>query len=160
TLDGSNNVQTWADQFPSPTANDATQSTALARPSYTSSDSKFNGKPSVVFNVGLSLSLTTSISPSGGGEMFLVIYLANDPPALVTHSGLMTFGSSGNDTHFPFTDGVVYDNFATDTRKTTVDPTPSLTSARLYNVTSIANEWTSRLDNTQIFTTATNTVAW
>jgi hypothetical protein len=43
-------------------------------------------------------------------------------------------------------------------RKTLVNPTPSLTSWRLYDAISISSEWTARLDGTQIYTTGTNTV--
>lgn len=97
------------------------------------------------------------------GEVYLVGQLVADPPASGGRSGLWYMGSAVGgsvNTHFPFTDGVIYDQFGTDTRKTTVNPTPSLTSKFIYNVVSKSGEWTSRLNGTQIFTTATNTVGW
>ena len=99
------------------------------------------------------------ISGLTAAEVFVVIKIDTDPPAADGQTGLWHLGGGGTtNTHFPFTDGVIYDSFATDTRKTTVDPTPSLTSFRLYNVVSTASEWTSFLDGTQLFTTGTNNV--
>ena len=42
----------------------------------------------------------------------------------------------------------------------TGDPTPALTTWRLYNVVSTSSEWTSYIDGIQHFTTGTNTVAF
>lgn len=93
-------------------------------------------------------------------EIFIVIKVDNDP-GMVPASGLWQFGNSGEDVHFPYADGVIYDGFGTTARKTTVNPTPSLSSAfHTYNVTTKAGGWTSRLDGTQLYTTATNTVGW
>lgn len=97
------------------------------------------------------------------GEVYLVGKLVADPPADSADSGLWYMGSAVGgavNTHFPFTDGVIYDQFGTDTRKTTVNPTDSLASTFIYNVVSKSGEWTSRLNGTQIFTTAINTVGW
>ena len=67
-------------------------------------------------------------------------------------------GGGSERSHFPWTDGVIYDNFGSDVRHTTVDPTPALTSWRLYNVSSAPNSWSSSLDTTKIYSTNTNTV--
>lgn len=95
------------------------------------------------------------------GEVFVVIKINNDPPVSTARSGLWAIGS-GSTTHYPYdADGVVYDSWGTSSRKTTVNPTPSLASQfRIYNVSSASGDWTSRLDGSQIYNTATNTVGW
>jgi hypothetical protein len=94
-------------------------------------------------------------------EIFILVKVDADPPAGVAQSGLWSFGNSGDSVHFPYTSGVVYDDFGSTVRKDTGDPTLSLSSAfRLYNVSTASGAWTSRVDGTQHFTTATNTVGW
>ena len=66
-------------------------------------------------------------------------------------------GDSGNATVYPFSDGNVYDNFGTTARKSTGNPSQALTSFHVYNVLSKSGEWTSRINGTQHYTTATNT---
>jgi len=90
----------------------------------------------------------------------VVVKIANDPPATSAKSGLGEFGDDLNVSHFPFTNGVVYCDWGTDTRKTTVDPTPSLTGISLLNVVSKSGEWTLRLNGTEIYTTASNNVVY
>jgi hypothetical protein len=91
------------------------------------------------------------------GEVFIVVKIDTDPPGLSAQCGLWDFGSAGLAGVFPFTDGVIYEAWGTDTRKTTVDPTPALTSFRLYNVRSASGAFSTHLDGTQLFTTAINT---
>ncbi len=102
-----------------------------------------------------------TLSALTAAEVFIVVVLNTDPPALVA-TGLWTFGDTGSTkTHFPLnTDEVIYDGFGTTVRKTTVDPTPLLTTPRCYNVVTTSSEWTSELDGTQLFTTGTNTVGF
>ena len=66
--------------------------------------------------------------------------------------------SSTDKTHYTWLDSQIYENFGSTTRKLVGNPTPLLTSWRVYNVSSKASLWQVRLDNQQIYTTATNTV--
>lgn len=102
------------------------------------------------------------LSTLTAGEVFIVVKLDADPPAADAQTGFWDIGSDTNLADaIPFTDGVLYDSFGSTARKTTVNPTPSLATAfRLYNVVSVSGEWTSFLDGTQLFTTATNTVGF
>ena len=93
-------------------------------------------------------------------EIFIVVAVDTDPPVGLSTPGLWTFGSSGTVTLYPFTDSKIYDSFGSTVRKTTVDPVADLTQFNLYNVVSIAGEWTNRLNGTQLFTTGTNTVGF
>ena len=69
-------------------------------------------------------------------------------------------GTGASITTFPCTDSNIYDSFGTSARKATGDPSPSLTSFVLYNVTSVSGEWTSNINGAQHFTTGTNTVGF
>jgi hypothetical protein len=151
-------VGTWADS--SANANDAMQATAANKPTFKTNI--VNGKPVVRFDgVNDYLNLPNAFSGLTAAEVFIVLRLANDPPAVDTKTGLWTFGSDAQNTHFPYTDGVVYDQFGTTARKNTGDPTTDFAAAfRLYNVVSQAGEWTSRINTTQHYTTATNTVGF
>jgi len=148
-------VSSWADQ--SGNARNFTGVTTT-RPLYRTG--VLNGKPAVRFD-GVDDVLTgPTLASLTAGEVFLVVKLTNDPPLTANSSGLWHVGVNGADpfpnTHYPFTDGIIYDAFGSTTRKATVNPTPSLAAWRLYNVNSVDGEWTSRLDGTQLFSTATN----
>ncbi len=156
-LNDGDRVTTWIDS--SGNSRDATQSVAADKPTYKTNI--LNGKPVVRFAASNTefMNLPNFLTGFGAGELFLVIKVNNDPPATGS-GGVYDFGSEAASSHYPFDDGVIYDEFATTARKTTGNPTPTLAAWRLYNVSSQANEWTSRIDGTQFFTTATNTVGW
>lgn len=61
-----------------------------------------------------------------------------------------------NNNHFPWTDGVIYDTFGTNSRHTTGNPTAPLNQWNIYNVMATTPTWTSRINGTQHFTTNTN----
>jgi hypothetical protein len=86
----------------------------------------------------------------------------NDPGSGDGTSGLWTFNPDGvsQATHYPYSDGNIYESFGTTARKTVGNPTPSLAAWRLYNISSASGAYTVRLDGTQIFTTGTNTVGF
>lgn len=158
----SSGVSAWGNNGSTGSAADLSQSTSARRPSYTSSNASFGGRPTVDFASASTQYMSTTGAPTGlsSVEAFLVLNLVADPPASATNAGLWYYSttSAGSLTYYPFTDGVIYDASLTSARKTTVNPTPSLTSAHLYNVVSTSSEWTSFLNGTQLFTTATNTV--
>lgn len=98
------------------------------------------------------------------GHIFVVVKVTNDP-ALATATCIGPYsrwgtGAGGGNTLFPFTNGDIHDSFGSSTRQSTGNPTPSLTAWRLYEVRSKASQWTSWIDGTQHFNTASNTVAW
>ena len=69
-------------------------------------------------------------------------------------------GTGGENNHYPWTDGNIYDGWGTNVRKSTGNPSLSLTEKRVYNVVSRSGEWTSRIDGGLHFTTATNAVSF
>lgn len=91
---------------------------------------------------------------------FAVFILDADPPGGTTSTGHIMGANWGAGTpHLPFTDGTIYDGFATSARKTVGNPASSMTSARILNVDSASANFTTRMDGTQIFNTGTNTVS-
>jgi hypothetical protein len=155
------NVSAWNDQ--SSNARHATQGTAGAQPPWRSGShaSAINGRPVVDFDGTADYLAWGNVftTLTGGGEIFVVARGNNDPPS-VGAGALWFLGSDTLTSSVPFTDGVIYDAFGSTARKTTVNPTPSLAQPFIYNVTSVAGQWTSRLNGTQIHTTGTNTVGW
>lgn len=116
-----------------------------------------NGQPVLRFD-GIDdwLNLSDLFSGLVAAEVFAVVRNVMDGSS----GGLWDFGSSTETTHFAYIDGLIYDDFGTDTRKATADPASALTSWRIYSVVSTASEWTSYLDGAQLYTAATNTVGW
>ena len=105
------------------------------------------------------LSLPTSIFTGVvSGEIFWVVNSLNDPA--VGTPAFHSMGVDGQNCHYPWTDGVVYEGWGTGSRKSTGDPIPSLASKRVYNIASISGEWTSRIDGSVLFTTSSNTPAF
>jgi hypothetical protein len=159
-------VATWPDI--SGLGNNATQGVGNNQPVY--KVNIVNGKPVVRFAQGTGdlTSIGTADylnlgdrSALTAGEVFIVIKADADPPATGAASGIWTFGNntgSSNASHYPFTDGTVYDSFGTTARKTTVNPTPSLAGFNVYNVYSASADWQSFINGSSIFSTATNTV--
>jgi hypothetical protein len=93
--------------------------------------------------------------------VFLVIRTDTDTPVGEDKTGLWEFGSSADFTHYPFTDGNIYEACGSTVRKSTGNPALNLaTTFRVYCVTSASGAWTSYLDNVQHFTTGVNTVGF
>lgn len=105
---------------------------------------------------------STIMGSPAAGHGFAVVKIDADPPSSNGHAApaIAQFGSS-TDEYYTFpSDSKIYDGFGSSARKTTVNPTPSLTSWRLYESRSAANDWSNWLDGTQLFSTASNTVSW
>lgn len=151
------NITTWADA--SGNSNNGTATGLLGvRPTYQANI--INGKPVVRFYGSSQTYFTFPNFASGftAGEVFIVVKTTSDPGA--SNGGLWHFSSDAGNTHYCYADGMIYDNFGTDSRKNTVNPTPSLASWNIYNVSSGAGNWTSRLNGTVIYVTGSNTVAF
>lgn len=116
------------------------------------------GKPAIRF-AGNSWFSLPSVSALTEGEQFVVIKVDSDPAASAALSISWRFGPNPTSC-YPYTDGHIYDEFGNTVQRDCGNPGPVLTTARLYNSISTPTEWTANLDTTQIFTTATNTVAW
>jgi hypothetical protein len=152
-------VSQWDDK--SGNGRNATQGTAAARPVVSSGG--LGGLDVVVFD-GTDDQMGISSIPTGQSAYAIYAVLRNDqdPPSNAAQSGIWNFtgdtSMSTRNSHHPFTDSNLYHNFGSTTRKSVGNPTPSLSSAHIFNVDSAASSWVARLNGTQIFSTGTNTV--
>ncbi|MDP9116689.1 MAG: hypothetical protein M3O28_05415, partial [Actinomycetota bacterium] len=133
-----------------------TQATTALQPIFKTNI--LNGLPAYRWDGATNVVNLSTLAALTAGEVFVIIKAVADPHSTGTKSGLWHLGSEPtNGSLYPFTDGVIYDDFGTTVRKTVGNPTPSLAAWRGYNVISTSSEYTANLDGAQIFTTATNT---
>lgn len=150
-------VSQWADK--SGNANHATQPAGdTQRPDLL--PNIVNGLPGVYFQTDDALQITNFASGFTAGEVFIVVKLNADPAGSSHDSGFWKFTSDTTPHVLPFTDGNFYDGWGSTARKSTGNPSASFTSPRLYNVRSASGAWSSHVDGTQHYTTATNTVGF
>lgn len=123
-----------------------------------------NGKPALHFTATPTpaKALLCNFDPSTltSHELFIVIKAATNSPSAVNGSVPWSMCQTGENTLFPFyVDGNVYEGWGTTVRKSFAHPAHDVaTQFRLYNIVSIAGEYTVFIDGTQIYTTATNAV--
>lgn len=121
-----------------------------------------NSQPCMNFFIGY-FDVPNFMTAFTAGNVFAVVRINADPPASTGICGSPVghwTADAALDSLYPFTDGIIYESFGSTVRKTTVNPTPSLTSWRLYEIRSAAGAWSNHLDGTQLFSTGTNTVGW
>jgi large repetitive protein len=150
-------VGTWSGQGG---LGDATQGTSSARPVFNTN--VVNSLPAVHFD-GLAqfMSLPSVMAGAAAGTAFVVVKADLDPNAgTKTGHPLMGWGSANSIALYPYVDGIIYDDWGTSARKTTVNPTPSLAAWHVYEIVSAAGDWRNYLDGALLFSTATNTVGW
>lgn len=161
TLNGAD-VASWNDK--SGNARHFAQGTPSVQPLYVAS--AINGMPGVQFDASNSEQLdgpNLSLEGLTAAETFLVMQLNADPSVAGAggSGGIWLVGvGSGGGSVVPFTNGTVYDSFGSSARKTTVNPAGDMASPCIYNVVSVSGEWTNFLNNTQLYTTGTNTVGF
>lgn len=150
-------VTTWADM--SGHSRDFAQAGG-PRPTYKTTSVTINSLPVVQF----SASVPEFVSRAGfdttgwaGASIYFVGRINTDPPGAANESGLWNFGRGAAElnTHFPFTDGSIYDGTLTDNRQTVGNPTPALTTA--FQITILNGEtsvkYTYRVNKADVFTT-------
>lgn len=152
-------VATWPDS--SGNGNDAT-ATGTVRPTYKTN--QINSTLPAVFFDGTAPNYLTfadnAFSSFTAAEIFIVVKILADPPPSGATSGIWKLYPDDGTTHYPFTDGTIYDQFGSTVRKTVGNPGPTLAAWRLYEVRSVTNDWQCYLDGASLFSTATNTVGF
>lgn len=124
---------------------------------------QINGLPAFSFAGASYIQMPNVFSTLTAAHLFAVIRITADPPPSLAKSGLHRLDNitNGDQTLYPYyADSTVYEGWGSTARKAVGNPTPSLASWRLYEISSAAGAYTVWLDGTQIFTTATNTVAF
>lgn len=159
TLASNTNVTRWADQ--SGNGNDATQGTVVRQPGYNAL--QINGRPTVFFDASSAgtekwMQLTNSLAGLTASHVFLVHKLVNALPVNGIHSGLWNLGTSGQSTHMPFVDNVIYDDGGSTTRYACGNPVVSLANAVVYEVQN-GTSWKNLINGQTQFANAANTPA-
>lgn len=139
---------------------DFTQATSAAKSTLRGGASLLNGH-FVVEHDGIDDYLGgPDLSSLTSGHAFFVVKIDADPPGADAQTGIWDFGTGGFQSHYPYTDGNIYDRFGNTTRKTVGNPAASLASWRIYEVRSAASDWEAKLDGTSLHSTGTNTVGF
>jgi hypothetical protein len=152
-------VKTWYDQA---STNDATQTNTASQPKIYDSVTGVvteNGKPAVFFEADI---MDFTLPAMTEGEVFRVLRSANDPSTSASEAGgdvLGTGWNSGANSHYPWTNGTIYDSTGRNSRLS-FNPTANLAQQHLLNILSKSGEWTARINGTQEYTTASNTVGF
>lgn len=155
----SSKVSNWANQGTEGSASDFSQGTAGNRPAM---GAGLGGQSAIAFALANTSYLGATSPAYTAAHCFMVVKLTNDPTLNVsaTDAGFDRTGT-GVEPSIPYTDSVIYDEFATSVRKTCNEARSNLANAvRVYERISTSSEWTNLIDGTQVHTTATNTVAW
>jgi hypothetical protein len=108
-----------------------------------------------------------SFLESGSASIFMVLKVRVDPNS--GSNGGITSGHPlgflrsistlpGTASHYPWSDGNIYDGTLTSSRKNCGNPTLPLTSFHLYNLTAESNLWKLSLNKTVFFTSPSNTL--
>jgi len=92
-----------------------------------------------------------------GATMFIVGRGNADPAVAASKSGHWKFNSYDANAHFPFVDGVVYENIFTTIRKTIGDLTTAIDQPTIYTIVSQDGDYRVRLNRVEVFSTTTNT---
>lgn len=134
------------------------QTTSANRP--TLKTGILNGHSVVRFN-GTTAYMDTS---AGGGtnlgeaDLYIVVKANADPSTSSTTNGwnylLSTVVGATTSSHFPHTNNNVYESFRRSLSRVNFDPTPLLTSFRLYSVHADTNQYKIRIDTTTVLNDA------
>jgi len=161
-------ISSWPDQ--SGNSRNATGTgTSSKKPQYKTSGGP-NGGPRVRLTLSSGdggdqryFTLPNFLTSFTAGEAFIVLILDADPSATSGLEGIpLSVGglSGGGPRYSDDSDGIIYDNFGSSNIKTTANPSDNLAAWHVYNVRAASGAWSNHVNGTQIFSTATNTVAW
>ena len=150
-------IETWSDI--SGNANHGTQTTSVNRAvlitSYFAGRKFFNFSAfsHQMYNLPGNL-----LGASSEAAMYTILAVKSDPPAATGETGLYRIQNNGNDNHFPYVDGNVYDGFFSTSRKSTGNPSQDLRSLHLINMISKSGFYSLSIDAASHYQTTTNVI--
>jgi hypothetical protein len=152
-------VAAWRDS--SGGGHDATAA-GIGQPTYRAGGGP-DGRPCIEFD-GSPNALAVpaaALSRLAAGEVWIVLRDAADPPADGTRSCPYGLGGSLSFSHVPYSNGLIYDDFGSTTRKSAIAyPAGALAQWSLYSATSAPGLWSNRLAGTPLWATTDNEVGW
>lgn len=154
-LSDGQSVGTWPDS-----SGQARHFTSDAASAPTYHTGVLNGRPVVRFSGAQWLTTGSFASSFTAIEIYIVVKIDADPPAASGNTGIWGGWATGAyPSHYPWTDGIIYEGFGSNTRYSVGNPTPSLASWNVYNVRSSATNWSAHLNGTSLYSTGSNTVS-
>ena len=156
---GNGFVTKWYDQ--SGNAKDSTQTIQSNQPKIVNTGSIIlkNTKPTVYFLNPQYLNLSSNFTGTAG--TFINLTATTTDPAVTDNGSPMSgIGNQSLSSHQPYSDGNIYETFATSVRKTVGNPTNNTTNLYLYNVVSDSNLYNVKINNSTFYNTTTNTVQY
>lgn len=149
-------VATWTN-LQGTAARNFRQTVSAARP--TLKKTIINGHAVVRFDGVVDYMDTTGFNVgSNEADLYVVIKADADPAASSTTNGYGYLLASSTvltqSAHYPHTSGDIYETFRRDHSRINFNPTPALTSFRLYSVHAGTNKYTCRIDTTTVFNSA------
>jgi hypothetical protein len=155
---GNGFVTIWYDQ--SGNTKNAEQTTTTLQPLIVGSGAIYtkNSKPTI-YTSGTYLSLTSYFSGTAG-TLINITATTTDLPAGFNGHPFGNIGLSVFASHQPYEDGIIYESFATDSRKTVGNPTNNTTNLYIYNAISDSSLYNVRINNSTFYNTTTNTVSY
>jgi hypothetical protein len=136
-----------------------TQATAAARAVRNASDASFNALPSFAADGLATFYPLPNLSTLTEGEAFCVMVKAADPS--LGNSGTWgRFGTYGQYSFVPYSDGTVLECFGSSSHRSTGAGPTTLASPFLYNVWSAPNDFGIKINGSVFFTRAVNTVSF
>lgn len=120
-----------------------------------------NGLASLVFDGVNDYIATTFGLSTQSGDGFIVVKANNDPSVGTTTRNGLWFASSGPfNTAYPWTDGILYDSFGSDSSHTVGDLATPLNQWNVYNASSGPSSWNAYMNGTNVFSLGSNTRGW
>lgn len=150
-------VAVWRNK--SGNSNNAIQTSSGVRPVWQANGQ--NGNGTVYFDGSTLFDLPNLMAGAAAGSGFFTAINDADPTGnpFATGSPFGNWGT-GQQSHYVWTDGNIYDSFGSDTRKSAGNPVPSLTDVSVYSVISANNSWGNYINDQALYSTNGNTVAW
>jgi len=162
------NLSTWIDS--SGNSRDFSDATPFPNHPIYHTSGGANNQPWVAFDgpAGCQMNRANFFGAWTAGKIFMVYKINNDPPLLNSNGGPVVareWGTDALNNHMPYSDGHIYCDFGSTTRKDAGDPTTDLSAAYFcLEILSKSGQWESRINNASsgndYFNTGTNTVAW
>ena len=143
----------WEDQ--SGRSNNAVQATSTQWPVVTTNSC--NGRPVISFYLSNRFDLPNFMKNAVAGEAFAVVR------ARTTNSAprpLWKIGTALDTSLYPYTNGVIYDEFGVADVRDTGAPFQSITNYHVFGVLSQPDEWTARTNGVLLYSNPTNTVVF
>ncbi len=119
------------------------------------------GVPAVMFDgssdrFDIPNAVGNGLDNAGGAEVFIVLQTTLDPqpgtPDGRVRTGLWNFGEAGAVAHYPWIDGNIYDEFGSNQRPSSGNPTQDLTELHIYNVSTQDGSWQNFINNELLHT--------